>query len=943
MKDIGESSVISLPNATPFFQSVSTTPAELLNNIFNTRYSGGNHTVKCIFHDDKKPSLVVNFDTGAFECKSCSKRGTDITDIYAHHLNINFSQARNRLKIKKILLTPRRGEAPLTLQQMTNMGNTKKNLHGKKNNNIQPLANPSTKMIAEIFPQQLRAGFTFQSLHPYHDDDGLIIYWRVRFVHPDGSKKIMPLSYENEKWKIKEPAFEGLKPLYNLHLLQKAPRDQTVYLVEGEKCADVIVSRRGIGITSGGAISAKGADWSKLKGRTIIVIPDNDPAGHKYAAEVIKALATQTEKVSLLDISQLELTSGQDIADWFEISMDNTIGRLNSMKAIQPIVSQDIQAPNNHKEKSARDKYTLLFGQFYRFNESIYVEDKSNKKYIEVCKFVEITAFTRCSESKDYGAVAIFKGKSKKLITLHFDFKNMHVGTELIERFSDTGLYINPAKSIIFKQYIAAACERQAKCLRRSLKPGWFNGESTNFVLPDKVIGTADDIIFQPKEPSSLSETIKQLGSLQDWKAAIESKLPGNHYLVASLGLSLSSLLLNAAKLENRGFNLCGCSGSGKTTAIQVAATLFGDGTQPGQGVDNIYTQQWNSTANSMEMLTSQHNDLPMIIDELGMLDDKNFGKTIYRMCSGTIKGRLTASSKLKEVGTSRNIILMSAEIPISDKVSENGTPPKAGQLVRFVDIAVTKENMVTELHGVANAKLFIEELKLNCGKYYGTAGPEFIRCLIADDTVDILALRKAAENELAEANLGISSEHQRVFRHFALVVVALRLAHKYSILDNDLSESILVVAKNYIETSGSLNDAHRAVTHLRESLIAKIHQFDIPKTGYKVPGGCERQGLIIGNVPMTSSDDNNKPKSLDGCKVGTVISGPPPDERYFLMTKLSITKILGLYPFQETMEYLKALGLLNTDAGRLTGKKRSFSGEGRARYYEISFDFLEN
>ncbi len=136
----------------------------------------------------------------------------------------------------------------------------------KKNN--PPRVNLSPELIAEIFPKQLSAGFTYQSLHPYRDDDGLIIYWRVRFVHPDGSKKVMPLSYENEKWKIKEPAFEGLKPLYNLHFLQKAPRDQTVYLVEGEKCADAIVGRMGIGMTSGGAVSAKGADWSKLKGRS---------------------------------------------------------------------------------------------------------------------------------------------------------------------------------------------------------------------------------------------------------------------------------------------------------------------------------------------------------------------------------------------------------------------------------------------------------------------------------------------------------------------------------------------------------------------------------------------------------------------------------------------------------------------------------------------------
>ncbi len=201
MKDIGKSSVISLPNATPFFQSVSTNPVELLNNILNTRYSGGNHTVKCIFHDDKKPSLVVNFDTGAFECKSCNKHGTDITDIYMTHLSINFNQARSELRHQNILLTPRKGDIPIiSLEKRANHETTKKQIHGKKNS--PPRVNPSPELIAEIFPKQLSAGFKYQSLHPYHDNDGAILYWRVKFVHTDRGKQIMPLSYEHGNWQI---------------------------------------------------------------------------------------------------------------------------------------------------------------------------------------------------------------------------------------------------------------------------------------------------------------------------------------------------------------------------------------------------------------------------------------------------------------------------------------------------------------------------------------------------------------------------------------------------------------------------------------------------------------------------------------------------------------------------------------------------------------------
>lgn len=946
------SSVISLPSANLSSPFGHIKPTNLLNDIFSTNYLGGNHTVKCIFHDDKNSSLSVNFDTGDFKCHACHEYGTDMTDIYIKYLGLSFSQARNELKRQGIVLAYRESDMPLK-QLASGKAIKEKTLHGKKKN-PPPRVNPSPELTAEtfplpseeeikrLFPKQFDEGYEFKSLQIYHDLNSNPIYCRPRLELPTGRKYMRPVMFDGKKFRVKEPDFNGLKPLYNLHILNQSPFDQIVYLVEGEKCADLFIERKKLGMTSGGSTSAKSADWSKLADRTIIVIPDNDRAGKEYARYVIEAVTPYAKEVRWLDISQLALAEGQDIADWFERSKDNTVEKLNRMET----VNTDIPASLKHHEKSENDKHTHLFGKFYYFNESIYVPVKSADKFDEVCKFIEITAFTRCTGLVEYGAVATFKGESETLITLYFEFKDVHIGTTLIERLSALGLYINPSRSSEFKCYLAKACELQTQCLRRALRPGWFGDGHEHFVLPDQVIGSANDIIFQPMEPSLLSETIKSSGSLKEWKQVIGSKLVGNHYLVSMLGLAMSSLLLRAAAIENRGFNLCGSSGSGKTTAIQVAATLFGDGTQPGQGVNHIYTHQWNSTANSMEMLTSQHNDLPMIVDELGMLDDKDFGKTIYRMCSGSIKGRLDQSAKQKESRTWRNLILMSAEIPIADKVSESGKPPKAGQLVRFIDIAVTREQMVNKRPDSPDDKSFIEALKIACGKYYGTAGPEFIRRFANDDTVNVPALRQEAEEELVKDNPGISPEHQRVFRHFSLVVVALKLAHKYGVLNNDLSESMFVVAKNYVATSGSLNDAHRGADCLRSELRSNMSQFDDLDRDQAAPAGCERRGFIIGKAPPKSLDDDDELTSLAECKAGTVIRGDWIETRWFVMDKPAIEKMLGSYPFQETMEHLKALGLLNINdqrSGGLMGKRRRCGGLPQARYYEISFRVFRN
>jgi hypothetical protein len=63
-------------------------------------------------------------------------------------------------------------------------------------------------------------------------------------------------------------------------------------VVEGEKTA-VAAETRFIGwvaVTSGSAESAGSADWTSLKGRNVVIWPDADVAGFRYALKVFIAL-----------------------------------------------------------------------------------------------------------------------------------------------------------------------------------------------------------------------------------------------------------------------------------------------------------------------------------------------------------------------------------------------------------------------------------------------------------------------------------------------------------------------------------------------------------------------------------------------------------------------------------------------------------------------------
>jgi DNA primase len=53
----------------------------------------------CPFHNDKRPgSFVVNRDSGAFKCFSCSEHGGDIIDFHMKFRNLGFKDAIEQLQ-----------------------------------------------------------------------------------------------------------------------------------------------------------------------------------------------------------------------------------------------------------------------------------------------------------------------------------------------------------------------------------------------------------------------------------------------------------------------------------------------------------------------------------------------------------------------------------------------------------------------------------------------------------------------------------------------------------------------------------------------------------------------------------------------------------------------------------------------------------------------------
>ncbi|CAM2179152.1 DUF3631 domain-containing protein [Paraburkholderia sacchari] len=175
-----------------------------------------------------------------------------------------------------------------------------------------------------LFAFKTREGFVMVELHLYRRPDGSILYGRVRMHKPDTSggheKFVRPFWHDGADWKLGEPAQEGGKVLYGLPDLVAHP-GVPVLVTEGEQKADALTrigSGRFVGVTSGSATSAGGADWSPLAGRLVRLWPDNDGPGEKYADEVTTKLIAHGCVVERLDVPAMGLAKAGDVIDWIE-------------------------------------------------------------------------------------------------------------------------------------------------------------------------------------------------------------------------------------------------------------------------------------------------------------------------------------------------------------------------------------------------------------------------------------------------------------------------------------------------------------------------------------------------------------------------------------------------------------------------------------------------
>ncbi|MEY2341646.1 DUF927 domain-containing protein [Acidithiobacillus sp. IBUN Pt1247-S3] len=361
--------------------------------------------------------------------------------------------------------------------------------------------------------------------------------------------------------------------------------------------------------------------------------------------------------------------------------------------------------------------------------------------------------------------------------------------------------------------------------LRRvSERIGWIGQQ---YVLPAVTIGTPDGEesigfagTFQP-DPFATG------GELAEWQRLVFETCQGNSNFLLALAVAFCGPLLTPLRLleDNIGVYLRGSSSSGKTTALRLAASVWGD---PG-----IFVQSWRATSNALESMAEGRNDSLLVLDELGQAG-QDIGAAVYLLGNKQGKVRLRQDASQRPVAQFRLAFLASGEVLLADLMEWAGDKVMAGQELRFLDVDVTNgrsTGVVQALNGMGSSKELIDRINAGVRMHHGWAGRVFLeRFLQLPEERNLMDEYQSFQQNWATAELGeaeVDGQVRRAAYNFGALAFAGELAIDLGVLllpGGSIRSACAELFQLWRENRGGdeSSDLLRAELELKRKLLAQ-------------------------------------------------------------------------------------------------------------------------
>ena len=293
--------------------------------------------------------------------------------------------------------------------------------------------------------------------------------------------------------------------------------------------------------------------------------------------------------------------------------------------------------------------------------------------------------------------LSFFKnGKWKQILVLRSIVANK---TKIIA-LADDGIEVTSENSSSLVKYISDVVNSNQDTLPRVASVwhmGWVTGREfvpySDSIQPD--FGDQFGVLLKALEPK---------GTLSEWYGVVVPLLK-SPYMRMTIAASLASVLISPLQALPFVFHLWGGTNAGKTVALMVAASIWGN--PKGKLVDTM-----NNTINYIMEKAAILYSVPFFGDELQTIKEANgtYDKLIYQVTGQANRGRLRANGTMGRRLSWQNSFLFTGEEPITQSNSGGGA------INRVIELECT-EKIIQDGNGTVAAIT-------DC---YGVLGPAFI------------------------------------------------------------------------------------------------------------------------------------------------------------------------------------------------------------------------
>ena len=298
--------------------------------------------------------------------------------------------------------------------------------------------------------------------------------------------------------------------------------------------------------------------------------------------------------------------------------------------------------------------------------------------------------------------------------------KTVLASSNKVTELAGSGIAVTSQNARAFIQYISDMENMNYYLIPEKKSIGRFG------YIPDEGFSPfVDGLIFDGDANfKAMFQTVRSRGSETKWLETAAEVREMSTTAKIILAASFASVLLEPLNCLPFFVHLWGVdSGTGKTVALMVAASVWGD---PAVGA---YVKTFDGTVVGMEKTAAFLNNLPFCLDELQLAKDSK-GRTtfdVYKLAQGVGRTRGNRSGGVDLTPTWRNCILTTGESPLT------GTASGTGAVNRVIDIECKSAQAV-----IKDGMRISGAVKRN----YGFAGRKFVERLYQPGVIDQVSER---------------------------------------------------------------------------------------------------------------------------------------------------------------------------------------------------------